>query len=158
MGLSLFNRKIIGVSKKISIKDQSSIKHQPVENYTPIEILRLSERTLNGLINNGVKSIGQLLKYTPNQIQTFQGIGSKALREIESALFKKNLKLSKVPVSIRAIEQEKNITKEKTRRSLKIQPPPPVSESELNEFFNKFNCLLSIIINPHNVMIHRLQI
>ena len=57
------------------------------ESYTPIEILNLSPRTLNSLINAGVGSIEQLVKCTPATLSNFRGFGTKALDEVESRVF-----------------------------------------------------------------------
>lgn len=70
--------------------DSSSLK----ESYTPIEILNLSPRTLNSLINAGVGSIEQLVKCTPATLSNFRGFGTKALDEVRQTLATRNLKLS----------------------------------------------------------------
>ncbi len=64
------------------------------ESYTPIEILNLSPRTLNSLINAGVGSIEQLVKCTPATLSNFRGFGTKALDEVTQTLATRNLKLS----------------------------------------------------------------
>ncbi len=70
--------------------DRSSSK----ESYTPIEILNLSPRTLNSLINAGVGSIEQLVKCSPATLSNFRGFGSKALDEVKATLATRNLTLS----------------------------------------------------------------
>lgn len=70
--------------------DATSVK----ESYTPIEILNLSPRTLNSLINAGVGSIEQLTKCTPGTLSNFRGFGSKALEEVEDTLKTRGLTLS----------------------------------------------------------------
>jgi DNA-directed RNA polymerase subunit alpha len=64
------------------------------ESYTPIEILNLSPRTLNALINAGVGSIEQLTKCTESMLSNFRGFGSKALDEVKATLATRNLTLS----------------------------------------------------------------
>lgn len=64
------------------------------ESYTPIEILNLSPRTLNALINAGVGSIEQLSKCTESILSNFRGFGAKALDEVRSALATRGLKLA----------------------------------------------------------------
>jgi len=64
------------------------------ESYTPIEILNLSPRTLNSLINAGVGSIEQLVKCTPATLSNFRGFGTKALDEVRQTLATRSLKLS----------------------------------------------------------------
>ncbi len=64
------------------------------ESYTPIEILNLSPRTLNSLINAGVGSIEQLVKCAPATLSNFRGFGSKALDEVKATLATRNLTLT----------------------------------------------------------------
>lgn len=64
------------------------------ESYTPIEILNLSPRTLNALINAGVGSIEQLTKCTESILSNFRGFGAKALEEVQSTLATRGLSLS----------------------------------------------------------------
>ncbi len=64
------------------------------ESYTPIEILNLSPRTLNSLINAGVGSIEQLVKCSPATLSNFRGFGTKALDEVRQTLATRNLTLT----------------------------------------------------------------
>ncbi len=64
------------------------------ESYTPIEILNLSPRTLNSLINAGVGSIEQLVKCSPATLSNFRGFGTKALDEVKQTLATRNLNLT----------------------------------------------------------------
>lgn len=64
------------------------------ESYTPIEILNLSPRTLNALINAGVGSIEQLTKCTESMLANFRGFGAKALDEVKATLATRGLTLS----------------------------------------------------------------
>lgn len=78
------------VSQVTPETDRQSAK----ESYTPIEILNLSPRTLNSLINAGVGSIEQLVKCTPGTLSNFRGFGTKALDEVKQTLATRNLTLS----------------------------------------------------------------
>ncbi len=64
------------------------------ESYTPIEILNLSPRTLNALINAGVGSIEQLTKCTESMLSNFRGFGAKALDEVKGTLSTRGLSLA----------------------------------------------------------------
>ncbi len=64
------------------------------ESYTPIEILNLSPRTLNSLINAGVGSIEQLTKCTESMLSNFRGFGAKALDEVKDTLATRGLTLA----------------------------------------------------------------
>lgn len=65
------------------------------ESYTPIEILGLSPRTLNALINGGIGSIEQLAKCTESKLNNLRGFGKKALTEVEDALKTRGLEITK---------------------------------------------------------------
>ncbi len=81
--------------KKIAAKEQAEEKNKPVpENYTPIEILGFSPRTLNALINGGIGSIEQLSKCTESKLTNLRGFGKKALTEVKNALKTKDMTLS----------------------------------------------------------------
>jgi len=64
------------------------------ESYTPIEILNLSPRTLNALINGGIGSIEQLVKCNPGKLGNLRGFGKKAMTEVADALATRGLKMA----------------------------------------------------------------
>jgi len=64
------------------------------ESYTPIEILGLSPRTLNSLINGEIGSIEQLVKASESKLANLRGFGKKALTEVADALEKRGLALA----------------------------------------------------------------
>jgi DNA-directed RNA polymerase subunit alpha len=63
------------------------------ESYTPIEIMGLSPRTLNALINWNILSIEQLTKCTETKLTWIKGFGKKAMTEIRDALAERGLSL-----------------------------------------------------------------
>jgi DNA-directed RNA polymerase subunit alpha len=65
------------------------------ESYSPVELLCLSPRTLNSLINGDIGSIEQLTKCTEAKLTNLRGFGKKALTEVEDALEKRGLTLTK---------------------------------------------------------------
>lgn len=75
-----------------TVREQESSPSQ--ESYTPIEILGLSPRTLNALINGGIGSIEQLVKCSESKLANLRGFGKKALTEVREALQSRNLDLS----------------------------------------------------------------
>lgn len=80
---------------KISQKQQEEEAKKPTqEQYTPIEILGLSPRTLNALINGEIGSIEQLVKCTESKLTNIRGFGRKALTEAKAALEARGLKLA----------------------------------------------------------------
>ena len=63
------------------------------ETYTPIEIMGLSPRTLNALVNGDILSIEQLAKCTEAKLSSIKGFGRKAMTEVRDALAERGLKL-----------------------------------------------------------------
>lgn len=81
--------------QKIVEKEQAEEKNKPnQENYTPIEILGFSPRTLNALINGGIGSVEQLSKCTESKLTNLRGFGKKALTEVKNALKTRNLTIT----------------------------------------------------------------
>lgn len=54
--------------------------------FTPIDILGLSQRTLNALVNGGITSVEELLGTPMSQLSQFRGFGQKAKTELEQVL------------------------------------------------------------------------
>ena len=63
------------------------------ESYTPIEIMWLSPRTLNALINWDILSIENLTKCTETKLSSIKWFGKKAMTEIRLSLADRGLKL-----------------------------------------------------------------
>lgn len=82
------------VNKITEKEKQEEAKKPAQESYTPIEILGLSPRTLNALINGEIGSIEQLVKCSESKLTNLRGFGKKALTEVKTALEARNLKLS----------------------------------------------------------------
>jgi len=85
-----FSRAVVQPMEEVSGGGSAPVK----ESYTPIEILNLSPRTLNALINAGVGSIEQLTKCTESILSNFRGFGAKALDEVKATLATRGLTLS----------------------------------------------------------------
>lgn len=66
------------------------------QSYTPIEVLNLSPRTLNALINGNIGSIEELIATTPATLENLRGFGKKAMDEVSAALSERNLTLSEL--------------------------------------------------------------
>ena len=77
----------------IMAKQQVEEEKAARTEYTPIEILNLSPRTLNALINGGIGSIEQLTQCTESKIANLRGFGKKAMDEVIDALAKRGLSL-----------------------------------------------------------------
>lgn len=80
--------------KDLLEKEKEEIKEElEKETYTPIEIMWLSPRTLNALINGNILSIEQLVKCTETKLSSIKWFGKKAMTEIRDALWERWLKL-----------------------------------------------------------------
>lgn len=98
---SLFNEeglqiegKFIGNIKDLINKEKEEVKEElEKESYTPIEIMGLSPRTLNALINGNILSIEQLTKCTETKLSSIKGFWKKAMTEIRQSLGERGLKL-----------------------------------------------------------------
>ncbi len=69
--------------------DSSKSSDEVVEDqelYTPIEILNLSPRTLNALINGNIGSVEEVLVSSASHLESMRGFGKKAMSELTEAL------------------------------------------------------------------------
>ena len=97
----LFNEEALQVEgqfiwdvKDLLNREKEEVKEElEKESYTPIEIMGLSPRTLNALINGNILSIEQLTKCTETKLSSIKWFGKKAMTEIRSALNERGLKL-----------------------------------------------------------------
>jgi len=84
----------IGNIKEIIEKEKREVKSElEKETYTPIEIMGLSPRTLNALVNGEILSIEQLTRCTEAKLSSIKGFGKKAMTEVRDALRERGLKL-----------------------------------------------------------------
>lgn len=98
---SIFNEESLQVEWQFisDVKDLISREKEEVqeelekETYTPIEIMWLSPRTLNALINWDILSIEKLTKCTETKLSSIKWFGKKAMTEIREALAERGLKL-----------------------------------------------------------------
>lgn len=98
---SLFNESALQVEghfisdvKDLINKEKEEVKEElEKETYTPVEIMWLSPRTLNALINWNILSIEQLSRCTETKLSSIKWFGKKAMTEIRSALWERWLKL-----------------------------------------------------------------
>jgi len=98
---SIFNEESLQVEwsfitnvKDLLEKEKEEIKEElEKETYTPIEIMGLSPRTLNALINWNILSIEHLIKCTETKLSSIKWFGKKAMTEIRDALRERWLKL-----------------------------------------------------------------
>ncbi len=80
--------------KDLINREKEEIKEElEKETYTPIEIMWLSPRTLNALINWNILSIEQLTKCTETKLSSIKWFGKKAMTEIRASLSERGCKL-----------------------------------------------------------------
>ena len=98
---SIFNEESLQVEWQFisDVKDLISREKEEVkeelekETYTPIEVMWLSPRTLNALINWDILSIEKLTKCTETKLSSIKWFGKKAMTEIRTSLWERGLKL-----------------------------------------------------------------
>ncbi len=83
----------MSTAQDIVAKQQVEEEKATRTEYTPIEILNLSPRTLNALINGGIGSIEQLTTCSDSKLGNLRGFGKKAMDEVRDALAKRGLTL-----------------------------------------------------------------
>lgn len=84
----------IGNIKEIIEKEKQEVKSElEKETYTPVEIMGLSPRTLNALVNGDILSIEQLTRCTEAKLSSIKGFGKKAMTEVRDALRERGYKL-----------------------------------------------------------------
>lgn len=79
-------------TKAAAAQAKNEPKHE--KKYTPIEALKISQRSENALINNGIGSVEELLTYAEKQLSNLRGFGKKGITEVVKALNKMGLHLS----------------------------------------------------------------
>lgn len=65
---------------------QVSAEDNSAELMTSVEDLGLSARTANALLNNGIKTVGDLATLGENELREMKGFGSKALDEVKDKM------------------------------------------------------------------------
>jgi len=65
---------------------QAGAAEEAAELMTPIEDLNLTARTANALLNNGIKTIGDLVTLGETDLRELKGFGSKALDEVKDKM------------------------------------------------------------------------
>jgi DNA-directed RNA polymerase subunit alpha len=78
----------------VAVVREEEEEEAPQESYTPIEVLNLSPRTLNALINGEIGSIEELVKCTPGKLENLRGFGKKAMDEVREVLAMRGLSLT----------------------------------------------------------------
>lgn len=80
-----------------ALPSTKAINKEKGDEYTPVEVLGFSPRTLNALINNGIGSVKELTQCSYEDLRNFPGCGTRVLEEIKEKSTKEglNLKLNK---------------------------------------------------------------
>lgn len=81
-------------TKKVSTEDAQESKTEEVDvNKTLVEDLKFSTRTLNALTENGIKTVGGIMKKSEKSLSEMEGVGETAITEIKKKLKKLGLEL-----------------------------------------------------------------
>jgi len=74
---------------------KSGAKKDTEEEATKIKVeeLKLSQRTINALVENNIKTLGGILKKSEKSISELKGMGEKGIKEIKRVLKKKGLEI-----------------------------------------------------------------
>ncbi len=78
-------------SKKDESEKEVSADADPLK--TSVEDMKLTGRTLNALLKNNIKNIGQIIKKSENDLLELDGMGEKAISEIKRKIKKIGLNL-----------------------------------------------------------------
>ena len=84
---------VVAADRKIAINDKVVFEPEIEEFSLDIRKVGFSVRTVNGLLSKEIKTLGQLLEYTPKELKTARNFGDKSLEEVIQVLAKRNLKL-----------------------------------------------------------------
>jgi len=79
-------------AKATEVSDDSAEGEQDVTKLL-VEDLKLTGRTLNALINNGVKTVGGVIRKSEKSLSELEGMGDKAMSEIKRKIKKLGLEL-----------------------------------------------------------------
>ncbi len=95
---SLFSQALAKAPKKEEVKKEKEEsvaggKKEEDVGKIKIEELKISERTKNALINNGIKTLGGLLRKSEEYISQLEGLGKKGMEELKKVLKKMKLEL-----------------------------------------------------------------
>jgi DNA-directed RNA polymerase subunit alpha len=90
--ISDFNKKEDGQEKKKE-KEKRAAKESAEPGKIKVEDLKISSRTIKGLIEAGIKTIGGLTKKTEENLKEVKGLGDRGIGEIKKALKKMGLSL-----------------------------------------------------------------
>jgi DNA-directed RNA polymerase subunit alpha len=66
--------------------EESDESNDGIDGKTKIEDLDLSPRTINALINSGIKTFGGLKRLSPLKIEEIKGLGKKGIEEINAII------------------------------------------------------------------------
>jgi len=79
-------KKTIKTEEEEIVEEETILGNKSGRKYTPVEVLKLSPRTLNALINNKIDSVEQLITYNDSKLSNLKGFGAKAMFEVKEAL------------------------------------------------------------------------
>jgi len=88
----IFSGKPSDEPEKAKVQDSGSEGEADVTKKT-VEEMKLTGRTLNALVNNGIKTVGGIIRKSEKSLAELEGMGDKAISEIKRKLKKLGLEL-----------------------------------------------------------------
>lgn len=82
-----------GDEKEVKESKKSEEKEETDATKLTIEEMKLTGRTLNALANNGIKTVGGIIKKSEKSLSELDGMGDKAISEIKRKIKKLGLEL-----------------------------------------------------------------
>ena len=79
-------------SEKVEETEEAEEGEQDVTKLV-VEDLKLTGRTLNALLNNGIKTVGGIIKKSEKSLSELEGMGDKALSEVKRKIKKLGLEI-----------------------------------------------------------------
>lgn len=91
---SKWSEKSKAPEKQSKSKEDKRLKTQEDLTKTKVEDLKISQRTINILLKNNIKSVGGILRKDEKSLLDLEGMGQKGINEIKKALKKLNLEFT----------------------------------------------------------------
>ncbi len=79
--------------KEVAVEEETEEAGEEDVTKLVVEDLKLTGRTLNALLNNGIKTVGGIIKKSEKSLSELDGMGDKALSEIKRKIKKLGLEL-----------------------------------------------------------------
>ena len=83
-----------GDEKKVAASEEAAEEEGETDvTKILVEDMKLTGRTLNALVNNGIKTVGGIVRKSEKRLSELEGMGDKAMSEIKRKIKKLGLEL-----------------------------------------------------------------